>query len=1514
MASYKSRVNPPRREDQTPYTQVPTTRLPQRSVTPTLQSGHSKLQKRNPNRDEQPRSSSRAPSTVRSRQDRTIPTPQPSSRPSLSKTPLQHSSSRLPKLEVPRAVITPTPSLVSGSSVSTSDSPRSSVLRKKQSSLAARPRRDDSLPSYEGRQMIKEPFSSFKDPFSETVLGISIPQTSNTPVPLQVDTEYAYSYEPGPTDMAPPSFPQYAPSTTPSTGYSASPSLFSVSSTPNSLSSYSPGVTLPSKPATRMRQASPLSGKPPGAKFATPEPSSSRGPTPSTSGMQVERQKAKQGTERLPAVRRPSGSATEKPRVQAPPELAHLADSPATSRRPSRPSREGTSEIVGLRGPSPVIQSNMSSFPSAHRRTPSTESASVPNSRARFGLPSKSSSRNPSPNPSLASASHAPIRGTTPDVEKERSQTLPTKSSRFGFFTRRTKTEPSTAKPEKKHRRGPAAGTGHEGYGRYAFRGRSGSTGSVTPSIGHSASAATTSESLTRTPSTRKSSVTSTSSTDMDDFLLNRLAPRVIRGNGSSDGLTRSPEPMESTSSLNVSSPPVEHQKKAEVEAKRPSLLPSAMSGPVRSLSPTKKPVIGSRRPSESDDDTKRSFIPSLTSKRTSRMSKVIEPKPTPRAPRSGSALGKGRKGSVDDYASDGKEGNWLKASKKEKEVSKPRKWNFFQRAHAGPRAATPAVEVATAVPASRSVAHYALASEAGIDLEDIEQLMEEDSSPESESIPVETHEETPEVKERLHSMLLPPKPVLPAEFAMQARPASPKVSLRGESDSDTQRLDVGVNNSIAHEISESHDLGDLTPVTDLSPCSSPSRPSSPVESVVSPKTTTLGPLPVFAPKMASPPELPQIYSPPLGPPPSSPPPKPSRLAQVGRIPQVVSRRNQPHRPAQSFSRPFAANQPHPSLPTRTSIDATSYYAEPYPVLQGLNALSHASAIATLSPTAEESHRQSEFFKFPQRKDSEVSYSSSSGTWSFLPTAGTAIVPPTGAPQSEDEVWNEYDDLIDEVLSPSEADAKLKPRSSLEPLPLNIKTDATHPSYHLRRSRLLSVLHAQSPTSPVSLSEFLQGYGEKTISVVDPVTGRLSFPSARMSSGSAPRNNRASSTRSSLPASLTLSARPSKATLASSSEKDRDTKLKELTEADGTGLVSMANLRFGALMTSKWLSFGRVLFSPAHFELKNPEDRVLVIDGLGKDWSYYCALTYPEATVYNLGPGASVSPQSGSGNATAANEPWSTLANHRHISHPSPKTAFPFPKGFFACVVLRFPSALPSSTHRFVISECKRVLRPGGHLELSVLDLDLVNMGNRARRAVRGLKVKMQVADENTSLRNMSDEIMGVLGRKGFVECNRCFVGVPVAGGLPCPSDDASTKSTSRKGSVASSSASGAAAAAGKKQSSTRTATPKQELSFTELLNLTSSPTPSSSASTSTSIADMVARVGRWWYSRCYESVVLPEAGSSSATENSGQMLETSLWNDEALVRECEKRGTSFRLLIGFATKPECGVRRTVSV
>jgi SAM-dependent methyltransferase len=337
-------------------------------------------------------------------------------------------------------------------------------------------------------------------------------------------------------------------------------------------------------------------------------------------------------------------------------------------------------------------------------------------------------------------------------------------------------------------------------------------------------------------------------------------------------------------------------------------------------------------------------------------------------------------------------------------------------------------------------------------------------------------------------------------------------------------------------------------------------------------------------------------------------------------------------------------------------------------------------------------------------------------------------------------------------------------------------------------------------------------------------------------------------------------------------------------ETQPNEVVSMANLRFASLMTSKWLSFGRVLFSPAHFKLENDlnKDRILVLDWLGRDWSYYCALTYPEATVFNLGLGAPSTPVDG---------PWSTLRNHLQFRHVSIIHPLPFPKDFFACVVLRFPTALRSTTHNFVLSEMKRVLRPDGYLEFNVLDLDLVNMGNRARRAVRGLKIQIQAANDDTSLCNVSDEIIGGLGRKGFSDCQTCIVGVPVAGKLY----NAGSSSTEEIGKNISSSS---------EMSSKGTNT---ESSFSDLLNMSPS-----NGSTTNSVPNMIAHVGRWWYSCCFETLVQPTTDDPAA--NSSHLLKNSIWKDEKLIKECEERGTTFKMLIGYAKKPNVGERRRVSV
>jgi len=1409
--------------------------------------------------------------------------------------------------------------------------------------------------------------NGYSDPYPEAVFGITLPPSSaplvrnNAIVEIAEPQMNGYAPPALATDDLPPPQLHYAISASPSTRYSESPGPFSISSTPTSMSSYSPGIAIASKAGQRTRQPSPSLSRPPVTRRPTEEASALRShrglsavresSTSSSSASTVRAAEINISLQprmppppqgRLPSKQPTSAPAEAKapvdnartssfesgrtPQAQVPPQLAALGDNAqltSPSKRPLRPSRVGTSELPSARQPSPIIQSNLSSLPTSyHRRQSSSESRShgPPPAMSRLAMPgSKLPSRNPSPNPSIGSAFSPPTqpptaRGPTPDVHSDTekkiakgvtapSPTTSTKSSRFGFFTRRTKTEPAPAqKPEKKLRKGPMAGTGHEGYGKYATRGRSGSTTS-TGSFGRSASAGSTPGSGHRAPSTRKSSMTSQGDAELDEFFLDRLNPVVIRGEGSTESVARTGETVRSGSSQGSV------RDRPSLDRGKPSLLPSAMSDQVRAVSPNRRIPIGSRRPSEGGSD---GYILNLAARRSFRRSGYLERVPTPintsaaasapiveassySIPETASTMPR-----TDDGRNDSKQSNKIKKKSQPKEKTS-RKWNFFQRAQASPKK-----EVITETPAtfpkalpSRSVAHYAmLDADDQIDMEDIEKLMQEpDGSPRDTYLGTypafrtsieEQEQQQPAKKEYKQSMLLPAPPSFLAEFSQLRRPSSPKVTLlRSE------------------------------PTVTAAPRRN-SFPEPQAAETVTPPASQPSTAPIAIPSLplTQPPSQPL----PQEPTPSLPKSRPSRLAPIGRIPQVVHKQRDqvPQPPIQHFSRPFTGSVPKTAMQSTPNLLATSNGYVPF---MGINmeqlttekieadyfTSATMGSIPALAKT-DMNINSGEFFSFPPRKDSDISYSSSSGVISFPPS--TAIIPPLNSPPTEDEVWKEYDDLIDEVLSPLEGSQTnsgyFSPKNGTqgkngleattqEATPIRVSVGRanaihndgppsnTHPSpFHLRRSRLLAVLNPAGSPNTASMSDFLSESG-RGLSVIDPTTGRLSFPStARDSTTTTTTTSTRQSTRSSLPASFIP--RQSKTPLEKTPPKNqyRDTRLMEMAETQSDGLVSMANLRFGALMTSKWLSFGRVLFSPAHFEIKDrASDRVLILDGLGKDWSYYVALTYPDADIYNLGPDAV-----GSGSASQgafAN----TLPNHRHIHHQSLSHPFPFPRGFFAAVVFRFPTATSESTLRQCIFECKRVLGPGGHLELCVLDLDMCNMGNRARRAVRGLKVKMSVAQDGEDgaqgvcLKPTSDLVQRLVGRRGFENLNRCFVGVPVAGGMPTSGScsDEEVQAMVDK------------ANKGKGKASVRVQTPQEEKKF------------DFSSGNDEDVTRMVARVGRWWYSRCFESAVLPDGDMSQ-----------SIWNDEALIRECEKHGTTFRLLIAFAQKPVVNRRRTVSV
>ncbi|KAL9587322.1 MAG: hypothetical protein Q9203_003564 [Teloschistes exilis] len=1348
----------------------------------------------------------------------------------------------------------------------------------------------------------------YAEPTSDSVFGVALPAVSsstssylptrNAPLPDQATSSSrmanynALRAPKTPTpQLVPPLAPSFATSSGSSTRRSESPGSFSRTSTPTSVSSYSPGIPATTKSPLRTRHISPTDSRPPVTRHWPGNsskqdlgPSEGRGlsvvqelATSSSSSDTVrgiERlEKASQGRRTAQKSTRQvyspligsgdqslgKGPASSNSGAPATPfevsdhdSFSHVAFSASqtpTKTPPPRPSREGTPHLDDVVLPSPVIRSNLSRLETTgHERRESLEnplffSGSTGESPSSDQLSqSAKSSRLPSPSLAADGTSRAWSAETTqPRVtsragsrdrsfgrgqEPSRITSSASKSpSRFGLFSRRTSPVRS-AKSElvgNSGKKGPAAGTGHEGYGKYARRGRSGSAG-TSANRGRSTSSNGTMSSVTRTPDSRDSSFTNREGVEIDDFLRDRLTPVVISGGkvshdrNSGAGFYRTASGASSSSLVSSDAGSLRGPNDLESRTIRkmegPSMIPSRRE--------SKTLIQGSENMnSASNSNVDGSVRPTLAARRSLHRSRLLKDEDTVRAPapinarsaapspamntndstQSG-ALRTGDSSRLADDISEGREGNWLKSKKTERPSKSPSRWNFFQRANAAqkPSGRRPSQEqerpeelpaAITRLPQARSVPHYAMIDNNGQDIDDPEGLV-----PNLQDFQVHSaSERVPSLRRHEHkqSMLLPSPPTMAGEFTNMQGPPSPKILLRHPAPMPARRVE--------------------------------------------------------------------------GPGPGEP-----RLQQVGRIPRVVSKRDRPHKPPpHSFSRPFvreavlepgyiAGDSPEepsyvtdrPILGIQTEVLPSNAWGDPY-------SGKPASALAR-APARSNGQSGDEFLIIPQRHSSQASGSSTSGALSFV----LAATEGKRASQQfhEEDVWKEYDDFLDTVESPAplpmnpfegtnRRDSSSKTR--MTPAPLQIKKGSSSSTHSNSAQELppmtlaptaalpsppsrMTLLSPNPASSPMSFSDFIAGYGDRN---------RASTISKRQSSVSGSRYSQAS-------AHSTLS----------ETEQKRHTQI--MAEKTRNSSSSQSNLRFSALMTSRWLSFGRVLFSPAHDEIQTTkQDRVLVLDGLGNDdWSFYCALTYPDATVYNLSSFKRMASASVRKRELANVQ---SPQNHRQIFHAGMSAPFPFPKGYFSAAVFRFPAATTETAYYNAVSECKRVLRPGGYLEISILDLDMVNMGNRARRAVRGLKEKMQGAQANVSLKPVSDNIQKMLGRRGFENLNRCMVTVPVAGLVP----------DSRAGSL-----------------------DERDLSLGDMLK-------DHSAQGDESITKMVSRVGRWWYTRCYEHAVLADDG-----ENSDQ----SIWADRQLLKECEKYETGIKLLICYAQKPERSKRRTISL
>ncbi|KAG5777876.1 hypothetical protein H9Q73_008448 [Fusarium xylarioides] len=1230
----------------------------------------------------------------------------------------------------------------------------------------------------------------------------------------------------------------------PSTRFSESPGpgSYSRDTTPTSIASQSPGLVAPLRAQNKNRLQSPILNRPPvtrraGGSFPNEVDAITVDPhglaavreslTSSSSNSTVREATIKKKTKNLPPpppsppprkssqyFREETSSPKSVRKVSRPvlrsPSPERSAKSSASPRAvpPSRPSRDGTPDMQSqLFNPMPVIHSNLStqSLPTTERRgseSAATAALSPPKPQYTHGG-------------RTASTSQLPIRGevyaqpaakTTTESKKGKglepprmtrtpSPNVATSSfSRFPFFSRKKHTNGTQAEKNEKEkktlRKGPVAGTGHEGYGRIgASKRRSGSISNMTR---NSPGSQTTQE-------PRSSN---------DSFFADRVNPVVIAGGAVIENRNASSEISRSVSPQSLATEESRFGSTQSLAASqdqpRNTLWPSPMSR-------TPHPAFGARRPSESSDSegpTMKStlaFRRSVHRLRSSPDDPLKLPQPINTSGYASSPMTSFDTSVMSDEShfelqreiSHEAQSSHPAPKKLVKRPRSPRKWNLFGRSTQTQQPKQSEKVSATVKPVEKKpLAFYAMMDSSEqedsepMDIQDVLRFAEVYGKSPSVGGTLELSQGTPEMRSSTNS------PVRPAEPARPPRRESIEMK---------------------------------------------TKPRLPV-----PQQTLMSKKPTLQPPSTS-----------------TTAGRRSRLPQVGRIPKVVSNRTEYVSPM-SFSRPFRARMQ--LAPDNLEVydpesiakgPSSSRPSTPVPDLttDGSTAGSTNNLSSRDSNPPALSRVEKEFLAFSPRKDSEgtigTSSSSCSGILAF--SGSTAVIPQPYDPPAEDEVWDEYDDLLGEDAGkalPSATSSRGTPfhletyesklASKEKPLESPTIVFDKKASRQSKATTISSTCSADmterlraafqphpSPSTPFSVSKFVSGYEDR---------------------------NTNTNTNTEVPATGEVSRRSSQ-----SSRKTRRSDASSSSE-DGSPLAQV-NLRVGSMTVSKWLTFGHVLFSDVRHELVPVEGSlkrhsILVIDGLGNDdWSFYAAETYPAATFFNLSPRAPLPEELKSSSSSFPLSP----PNHHQIQYVSHLDKFPFAPQSFTAVVYRFPVAAPEAYYRSILTEARRVLKSGGFIELSILDVDLNNMGNRGRRTVRRLKERINEKTPDTSLGSTADLIVRLLGKVGFTTIKAARVGVPVA--------SSATRSDSK--------ADKGKATAEKK---------KDPPSLSEMMS-------DNSPLADEGITKMVSRVGRWWYTRCYENAAENPSGKS-------------IWSDKSLLSESEELGTSLKLMVCCARAP----------
>ncbi|KAL0936613.1 methyltransferase domain-containing protein [Colletotrichum truncatum] len=350
---------------------------------------------------------------------------------------------------------------------------------------------------------------------------------------------------------------------------------------------------------------------------------------------------------------------------------------------------------------------------------------------------------------------------------------------------------------------------------------------------------------------------------------------------------------------------------------------------------------------------------------------------------------------------------------------------------------------------------------------------------------------------------------------------------------------------------------------------------------------------------------------------------------------------------------------------------------------------------------------------------------------------------------------------------------------------------------------------------------------------------------------------------------------------------DDPEKLKREKENEAMSQMAISTWHVAAI---RMLNGGKLISAPVSKRLARISRMAPVRDGVARDrarildlggqsacdWAWHCALQYPNTKVYTVTTKAI---------RQLSNSNIRGPPNHRQVAVER-LTRLPFKDDQFDLIsarelhsILKFVGENGEDEWETCLKECLRVLKPGGYLEFSILDSDIMNAGplGLAKSVEFGFDLKTLGYDPNPT-----KMFLGRLSRAGFDEVRRAWICLPMGARHPSQQHGKPLPSLPVRASPAG--------------EEVRTVTMEAMVT-----------------GSTDGIANVTGIVGGWswerWLLRCEMEKVSGELRLADTVTDGATMREAgkSVEGVAAIVEEGRSCGAGWRLLSGYARKPKIG-------